>query len=161
MYDQVSWTGLPPTQVVKRKGEYLFGVAPCLAALQAKRRRVHAIFLKQGGEVNKKRQIKKQVRAIVTNNRMLTLLLVSQSQTILFLCESLTLRESGSARLPWYLSYYCNPILVSRGISVMGKQWNLSNVHGLQCDQKNMSRLVGFISPEKTNSSKFGLVQVK
>ena len=93
MYDQASWTGFPPTQVVKRKGEYLFGVAPCLAALQAKRRKVHAIFLKQGGEVNKKRQIKKQVRAIVTNNRMLTLVLVSQSQTLLFLCESLALRD--------------------------------------------------------------------
>ena len=50
-----------PTQVVKRKGEYLFGIAPCLAALQAKRRKVHAIFLKQGGEGNKKREIKKQV----------------------------------------------------------------------------------------------------
>ena len=91
MYDQAGWTGFPPTQVVKRKGEYLFGVAPCLAALQAKRRKVHAIFLKQGGEVNKKRQIKKQVRAIVTDNRMLTLVLVSQSQALLFLCESLAL----------------------------------------------------------------------
>lgn len=46
---------------MKRKGEYLFGIAPCLAALQAKRRKVHAIFLKQGSEGNKKREIKKQV----------------------------------------------------------------------------------------------------
>ena len=91
MYDQAGWTGFPPTQVVKREGEYLFGVAPCLAALQAKRRKVHAIFLKQGGEVNKKRQIKKQVRAIVTDNRMLTLVLVSESQTLLFLCKRLAL----------------------------------------------------------------------
>ena len=61
MKDVYEPIGLCPTQVVKRKGEYLFGIAPCLAALQAKRRKVHAIFLKQGGEGNKKRQIKKQV----------------------------------------------------------------------------------------------------
>lgn len=46
---------------MKRRGEFLFGIAPCLAALQAKRRRVHAIFLKQGGMTDKRRQIKKQV----------------------------------------------------------------------------------------------------
>jgi len=44
---------------VRRRGEFLFGIAPCLAALQAKRRRVHAIFLKQGGMTDKRRQIKK------------------------------------------------------------------------------------------------------
>ncbi|KAL5478040.1 hypothetical protein EMCRGX_G024915 [Ephydatia muelleri] len=34
----------------KRKGEYLFGVAPCLAALQTRRRKVHAIFVKNTTE---------------------------------------------------------------------------------------------------------------
>ena len=33
-------------QLPKRRGEYLFGVAPCLAALQAGRRHVYNIFLK-------------------------------------------------------------------------------------------------------------------
>ena len=34
--------------VIKRRGEYLYGVAPCLAALQVNRRKVHAIYFKPG-----------------------------------------------------------------------------------------------------------------
>ena len=34
--------------VIRRRGEFLYGVAPCLAALQANRRRVHAIYMKPG-----------------------------------------------------------------------------------------------------------------
>jgi hypothetical protein len=34
--------------VIRRKGEFLFGVAPCLAALKANRRKIHAIYMKPG-----------------------------------------------------------------------------------------------------------------
>ena len=30
------------------RGEYLFGVSPCLAALQARRRKVHSILVRDG-----------------------------------------------------------------------------------------------------------------
>lgn len=33
-------------QLPRRRGEYLFGVAPCLAALHAGRRQIYNIFLK-------------------------------------------------------------------------------------------------------------------
>ena len=36
------------SQIVKRKGEYLYGVAPCTAALTMNRRKLHAIYLKPG-----------------------------------------------------------------------------------------------------------------
>ena len=34
-------------QVPSRKGEYIYGVAPCLALLLAKRRKIHKILLKK------------------------------------------------------------------------------------------------------------------
>lgn len=34
------------SQLPRRRGEYLYGVAPCLAALQTGRRQVYNIFLK-------------------------------------------------------------------------------------------------------------------
>lgn len=46
----------------KRKGECLFGVAPCLAALQSNRRRIHSIFMKAGLS-EKKRELRKMVQA--------------------------------------------------------------------------------------------------
>ena len=34
--------------VIRMRGEFLYGVSPCLAALQTNRRRVHAIYMKPG-----------------------------------------------------------------------------------------------------------------
>ena len=34
-------------QVPPRKGEYIYGVAPCLASLLAKRRKIHKILIKK------------------------------------------------------------------------------------------------------------------
>ena len=34
--------------MIRRKGEFLYGVSPCLAALKANRRKIHAIYMKPG-----------------------------------------------------------------------------------------------------------------
>jgi len=34
-------------QIPKRKGEYIYGVAPCLASLLARRRKIHKILMKK------------------------------------------------------------------------------------------------------------------
>ena len=34
--------------MIRRKGEFLFGVSPCLAALRANRRKIHSIYMKPG-----------------------------------------------------------------------------------------------------------------
>lgn len=35
-------------EVIKRRGEFLYGVAPCTAALQVCRRKIHAVYQKVG-----------------------------------------------------------------------------------------------------------------
>ena len=45
---QFSFHRLQKTIVIRRKGEFLYGVSPCLAALQANRRKIHAIYMKPG-----------------------------------------------------------------------------------------------------------------
>ena len=34
--------------MIRRQGEFLYGVAPCIAALQARRRKIYAIYAKPG-----------------------------------------------------------------------------------------------------------------
>lgn len=47
-------------KVIRRKGEYLYGAAPCLSALSMNRRKIHAIYLRSGISVKSSKRYKLQ-----------------------------------------------------------------------------------------------------
>lgn len=49
-FHQIKLFSQKRTRVIKPRGEFLFGISPCLAAMRHRRRRIHSIYLREDNE---------------------------------------------------------------------------------------------------------------